>query len=250
MMSEQAMYLVLAAIMAVVTLGFSVPVTRVAEEKRKYYLPVVAIPAMMAAGFGLMSQGILLPVIGGTTMPAARLAVYEIMFPLMAVYIGLAGGLGRRRTAVVAVSMFLVVLGVVLNWAPAPLTSLGNLLTLFALLGVAYLLLGPYERLAREQSGELKLLYGKLRNLVLLMWVLYVVVGMSTRSGLGLLDVFSGIFMASYLDLVSTVTFGAILVGADDAMAQIVEGRSGEPPEEPPEESPEQPDAAIAGAGD
>ncbi|PSP78051.1 hypothetical protein BRC81_08310 [Halobacteriales archaeon QS_1_68_20] len=250
MMSEQAMYVVVAAVMAIVTLQFVVPVMNVSERKRKYYLPVVGIPAMMAVGFGLMSQGLLLPEFGGTTMPAARLVVYEIMFPLMAVYIGLAGGLGRRRTAIVAGSMFLVVFGVVLNWAPDPLTSVGNLLTLVALLVAAYLLLGPYDKVAREQSGELKLLYGKLRNLVLLMWVLYIIVGMSTRSGLGLLDVFSGIFIASYLDLVTTVTFGAIIVRADEAMTQLVDEHSGEPPEEPPGEQPEQTEPAIAGAGD
>ena len=125
-----------------------------------------------------------------------------------------------------------MVVGISLNWAPAPVSTLGPLLFLGTFVLISYLLLGPYYRRTRSLPGEQRLLFDKLRNLLLLVWVFYIVGTIIASSRLGLLDQFTTVLIATYVDLVLLVTIGSIVLRSDDAMASAVDGERGAPPED------------------
>jgi len=61
------------------------------------------------------------------------------------------------------------------------------------------------------------------RNLLLLLWVFYLIMGFVSRQGLGLLDAFGGIFVVSYLDILARIGFGVLVLRATDATDQVIE---------------------------
>lgn len=229
MIGELEMYAFTAAVMALVAVPFAVLVARLPAERRRYYLPVVVLPLVNVATFGVMSQGVLLfegP--DGSTIPLARLVAYAVIYPTTTVYIGLAGGVSRSGVAKMAGLVLVVVVGVGVNWAvPDPFGSLGGLAMIAGLTVLAYLLLGPYARVAAGRSGERTLLFGKLRNLLLLLWASYVAVGLTSRQALGLLDTFAGVFMGNYIDLLGVVGFGIIVLGSRAGVEEAVDAEGG-----------------------
>lgn len=91
----------------------------------------------------------------------------------------------------------------------------------------------PVTKRSGETAGERVLLYGKLRNLLILLWVAYLVVGVVSRQGIGLLDAFGGIFAGAYLDIATRIGFGLLLLRGPDAIAHLIDetgsnGGSGE----------------------
>ena len=241
MIPEQEMYVILAALMGGLTLLFAVISTFLPSENRKYYVPIIVVPAISALSFALMSQGILFFEEGfETTFPAARMFGYMLIFSIIGGYVGIAGSLGQRQVGILAFCMFLVIVGITLSWAPSPFDSLGALLMFGTLIVVAYLLLKPYDRMTWDLPGEQRLLFQKLRNILLLIWVFYITGTLLTRSNLGYFDAFTSVFVATYMDMVLMFTFGMIVFRSLKAVNQIADSDPLNTGEEPPE----QPDAS------
>lgn len=235
--SEQGLYAINAAAMALVTVAFAVSVSRRPPERRKYFVPLVVVPAVATATFGSMSQGVLLiERADGRTIPLGRLLTYLVIYPITTGYIGWTAGLGRRGIGILSGCIATVVAGVGFSWLVPAYSSVGSLVTFGTLLVLGYLLLGPYDRAARTRPGECTLLFGKLRNLLLTLWVLYVLLAMVSRQGLGLLDPFGGVVFGNYLDLLAVVGFGAIVLRAREATAILVDEAAGHADEESADE--------------
>lgn len=226
LLTPEEAYAAFAVVMGLVTLGFAAMVATIDANRRRRYLPFAVIPAVIAVSFWMTSQNILvIEGVDGSTVPIGRNFAYAAVYMPAVVYAGLAGGLSKRRTATLATLIFLVISGITASWLiPAPFGALGILVTLGSLVVLAYLMLGPYARLAAEQSGERALLYGKLRNLVLLLWAMIVFAGLSAPQSLGLLDRLLAVSMGLYVDLLAVVFFGVIVLRARDAMDQVFEG--------------------------
>lgn len=225
MIPEQQMYIIAAVVMAFVALAFAFLVLRITRERRVYYVPVPMLAAVMGLAYLLMSQGILeLQGPEGEAVVLPRLLGYAVVYTTLMVYIGAIGGLSRHEIAILA-GLNLAVIGCVsVSWlVPPPLGTAGSVVMVGLLAVTAYLLLFPYARIAAEREGERTLLYGKLRNLVLLLWGLLVVIGLISTQGLGLLDRFAGIFVATYIDLLSVLGFGLILLRSRDAVDLLIE---------------------------
>lgn len=233
MMTDHEFYAVISIVMAIITLPIAAIVASMSGDERRYYVPVVVVPAIPAIAFGLMSQGILLyETDGESSIALARMLGYTIIFPTMAGYIGVVGGLDRRKIWTLAGCMFLVVVGITLRWVPNEAVAAGApLLTIVALIAAAYLLLGPYNRETADQTGERRLLFGKLRNLLLIMWLFYVLGSLFIDSGMGFMDRFTSVFFANYLDVVAVTMFSAIILRSRDAVRQVADDSSSEPPE-------------------
>lgn len=246
MMTDQELYGLTAIVMAVATLVFIAAIMRKPEEKRPYYLPILVVPTVYVTAFALMSQGILLIPQPGPQPPAAiaRNVGYVVIWPTMAGFIAMVGALEQREIATVVVAMALVPFGVLSRWIPvAAIAALGSLFLFAGLFVLAYLLLGRYNG---KTAGNRHLLFAKLRNLLLLLWVLYVVGALFVDSGpISTMDRFTSIFLANYLDLMAVTFFGLIVLRSDDAMDQVV---AGENPalEETVSEQPETPQADAA----
>lgn len=248
MMTDLQLYALTGVVQTVVALAFAAGVFTKPDEDRQYYLPVVVVPLVSGLSFLLMSQGILLVEQPGDQPPAVvgRIIGYMIVWPLMAGFIGYVGGLSRRKIATLSTVMFMVPLGIGLRWAPSPgLAKIAPLLLIGGVIGIAYLLLGPYNQSSLDVTGERKLLYAKLRNLLLLVWFIVLVGAMSVDSALGFMDRFTSVFFANYTDMLAAISFGLLVLRADDAVSQLSDGES-ETSGEPREQS----EAPVADAAD
>ena len=81
--------------------------------------------------------------------------------------------------------------------------------------------LGPGARSAAETASGRRLLYGKLRNITMLAWLGYLVVGVLSRQSLAVLDGFVGVFLGVYIDVALYVGFGLLLLRTGDALDHL-----------------------------
>lgn len=223
LLTVEEQYMVFAVLMAVVAIGFIIAVVRLPSSRRRYYLPIMVLPAVTAIALAMVSQNILVPTgPDGDPVPLPRMVAYGVLFPTIMIYIGLAGGVSRKEIATLVGLILMVVGGLVFSWlVPEPVGPLGVIVMLVSLVATAYLLLGPYARIAAEQSGTRNLLYGKLRNLVLLLWVMLVATGLAAPQTLGLLERLMSSFMGNYIDMLAVLGFGLIVLRSQEAMNEI-----------------------------
>jgi len=115
---------------------------------------------------------------------------------------------------------------------------LGTLALLF------WLLFRPYSRAAESVSGPRKLAFGKLRNLMTLLLLMYLIVSLTSRQGLGLIGTFSGVYIGGYMDVLGHVGFAGILLRSEAAVRDLATQRSSlvsyfrPPPEDAPAADP------------
>ena len=223
MIPELELYRMTAAILAVVTLGTVVTTARVPARHRQYGLIGVVIAVSMTTAYALMSMEVLtIQNLEGEQLPAARFGAYMIAFAAMLSFLPRIADVGYRWIAVVVVLLVGVISGTIASWYLQEPESLAATVVIFgSLIALSVVLLRSLPRRFGDLSDERRLLFGKLRNLTLLIWWLYIVLGLITRQNLGLLDAFVGVFLGAYLDIVITVGFVAIMLRADTALDQL-----------------------------
>ncbi|MFC6719488.1 bacteriorhodopsin [Natrialbaceae archaeon GCM10025810] len=224
MIPELQMYRIVFYVMIAATVLFLGWVARMPAGKRRYYLPVPIVCGTLALGyFGMSIELLRYTTPGGQPIPMSRYGDYVVTAPIMVTVAAIVGGATRRQ--LVAVNVLTVAwIGATVGafFLTPPEQYAANLATFVCLFGVVALLVGPISRRARRQTGERALLFGQLRNLLLLLWLIYLVLGLSTRQGFGLLDAFGGVFVASYLDVLTRIGFGVLLLRGSDAVDQLL----------------------------
>ncbi|WP_254762586.1 bacteriorhodopsin [Natrinema marinum] len=225
MIPELQLYRFAFYVQVAATLGFLVWVSRMPTGKRRYYLSIPLICGTLALGyFGMSAELLTATAANGQPIPMSRYIDYVIATPVMIIIAGLvAGASTRQQVAMVVFGLGWVGVTAVGYFLESPLDSVATLSALVSLVVLIYLMVWPVTRRSGKQSGERVLLYGKLRNLLLLLWVLYLVLGIASRQNLGLLDAFSGVFLAVYLDVLTRVGFGVLVLRATDATEQVIE---------------------------
>lgn len=230
LVDERTLYRYTAAVLGVVALGFLVWTARLSDRHRRFGLVATWIVAVMAVTYVAMSVGALrFESVDGNAIPMSRFAGYPLSIGLVVLLTGWIGGASRGQLAGLLLAFAMTTGGTSGGWfLPDPLNSGASLAALLSLPLVAYLLLRPVQRAANRTAPARKLLYGKLRNIVLLVWVGYLVVGIVSRQNLGLLDGFVGVFLGAYLDAVVVVAFGALLLRHTDALDDVVGADDGD----------------------
>lgn len=225
MIPELQLYRLTFYALAAATVGFLVWVSRLPAGKRRYYLPVPIVCGTLALSyFGMSIELLRVTTVSGQPVAMSRYVDYIITTPIMVTIAGLVAGATRRQLAAMSVLS--------LGWVGAtaagyflepPLDSASSLVTIACLIALVAMMAWPVTKRSGEQSGERVLLYGKLRNLLILLWVLYLVFGFASRQNLGLLDAFTGIFFGSYMDILTRIGFGMLVLRATDATDQVIE---------------------------
>ena len=233
MIPELEIYLGTAIVMAVAGLGFAAWVATQPARRRRFLLPAVLICWFSAAAYAAMWQGILtFDSMGEEPVPAARFVEYVISFTIMMAYIGYVAGARRRTIAALLLINTWLLGSVAATWyLVEPLSYVSNVSAVIAFAVLCYVLVVPFGRAARERSGDRQLLFVKLRNLLLVLWIVMFALALSSRQGLGLVDAFVGIFIGVYIDVLLRISFGAILIRAGrtvDALPVVAGGSGGE----------------------
>lgn len=224
MIPAETLYRITFYAMAVVTGFFLLWVSRFPEGKRRYYLPIPLMCGILSlAYFGMSTQQFFVTTPTGQPVQVSRYIEYYTVGPMMVTITCMVAGATRRQliaTNAVMVSWTSAsVAGYLLTEPAVYVANIAN----FALLGLlAYILIWPITRQSGKQGGERVLLYGKLRNLLLLLFGGYLVIGLLSRQGFGLLDAFSGIFLGSYIDALTRIGFGVLVLRATDATDQLI----------------------------
>ncbi|MFC6765834.1 bacteriorhodopsin [Natrinema soli] len=229
MIPELEMYRLGFYVTAVATLVFVGWVASKPAGTRRYYLPApIVCGTLSLAYFGMSIELLRLTTPTGQPLPVTRYIDYFVATTIMILFMGKIAGASRRQlAALVVLTEVWIGLSLVryfLTGAAVPAANLGTVVVLAALL---YVMIWPVTKQSGRTTGERVLLYGKLRNLLILLLVAYLVIGVISRQGIGLLDAFGGIFVGAYLDIATRIGFGLLLLQATDAVEQLITEESG-----------------------
>ncbi|MFD1585966.1 bacteriorhodopsin [Halorientalis brevis] len=225
---ELTFYALIGTLATVATVITAVGVRKFSGRKRRIALVAPYTTAMLALGyFGMANEVLRLHSASGRPVPLSRFVVYFFSYTVIIAYVGMMADAERRHILVGVGLLSTFSLGALINWMTAPpVESVGKLLFLGSLLGILWLLFRPYTRAAQAVSGPRRLAFGKLRNLMALLLIMYLVVGLTSRQGMGLLGTFTGVYMGAYMDVFGQLGFAGILLRSDTAIEHLANERS------------------------
>lgn len=220
---ELTFYGLIGALATVATIVYGFWVRQFSGPKRKVMLAAPYATAMLALGyFGMAAEVLRLHSASGRPVPVSRFLVYLFSYTVVIAYVGLMANAERRHVLMGIGLLSTFTIGALINWMTAPpIESVGKLVFLGSLIGLMWLLFRPYTRASQSVSGPRKLAFGKLRNLMALLLMMYLIVGLTSRQGLGLLGTFTGVYMGAYMDVLGHLGFAGILLRADTAVDHL-----------------------------
>lgn len=206
------------------------------RRRQEFYIVTIFITAiaftnylMMALGFGLTTVEI-----GGEQLPIywARYTDWLFTTPLLLIDLGLLAGADRNQIAtLVGLDALMIGTGAVatLSTAGALLGPVGNRLVWWGvstglLLVLLYFLFVTLTQEANRLSNEARSTFSTLRNLIVVVWLVYPVWWIVGTEGLGLIGLYPETAGFMVLDLVAKVGFGIILLSSRDVLDSAASG--------------------------
>ncbi|WP_424017596.1 bacteriorhodopsin [Halorientalis pallida] len=222
---EQTLYTAVAIVALLLTVVLAAWVRRFEGTTRRHMLLAPAAMASLTVSYVGMATGILLfhgP--EGAPVYVTRFLDYGIIYAFIAAYTGQMANADRRVILSGVLGLWAFSFGAMIrHLAPPPFGSIASLLVLSGFAYSLWLLLRPYTRAAASVSDDRRLLFGKLRNVQLIMLITYLLVALTTRQALGLLGAFTGIYVSAYLDLFSHVALVGLIVRSEPAIRSLTE---------------------------
>jgi bacteriorhodopsin len=195
------------------------------ERKIEHYIITIMIPAIaftmylaMALGFGLTSV-----TVNGETLPIywARYADWLFTTPLLLLDLALLIGASRNAIAtLIGLDVLMIGTGAIatLTGGAGGVLGVGGQRLVWwgvstgFLLVLLYVLFGSLGERADRASGEAKSLFGRLRTILVVLWLAYPVLWLVGTEGLGLLPLYWETAAFMVLDLSAKVGFGYVLL--------------------------------------
>jgi len=198
--------------MALGSVGLAYGFVVLPREWYRTYADVVLVTLIATVAYGLMALGLgEVAVGGGRTVFVPRYVDWLLTTPLHVLFIAVIAGADRRTTvAAVGLQAATIALGFVGAVVGTPLKELFFLAGSAAFVGVVYLLVGTAADAADERSVATAGLYRKLRNFVIVLWLVYPVIWLLAPTGYGLMDAETSSLVITYIDVVAKVGFGLI----------------------------------------
>jgi bacteriorhodopsin len=212
------------------------------RRRQEFYIVTIFITAiafvnylMMALGFGLTTV-----TVAGEELPIywARYTDWLFTTPLLLIDLGLLAGANRNQIATL-VGLDALMIG---TGAVATLSSTGVLLgpvgdrliwwgvSTGFLLVLLYFLFGTLTEEANRLSADAQSTFRILRNLIVVVWLVYPVWWILGTEGLGLVSLYTETAGFMVLDLVAKVGFGIILLSSRevlDAAGEVADAAMG-----------------------
>lgn len=228
MIPELQIYLLTSTVFVVATVGFLWWTYRQQSHLRRWsYLMVVGALAMQFAYVLMWLEVLTVESAAGEPVPQARFVGYAVWWGITIHIISEASGASWRLRIVTVVFSYGTFLSVLAGWhLTEPASYVTSVLVLVCLGTVIGLLYVYHAHAARSVTGERRLLFGKVRNLTVLVWLIFTTLGLLSRQNPGLIDVFTGPMIGSYLDVIHVVGVGIILLRSTDALDDMAAVRS------------------------
>jgi bacteriorhodopsin len=188
-------------------------------EMQQFYIATIFITTIAAAMYLLMATGFGLTQVrvGDQVLDIywARYADWVFTTPLLLFDLALLAGADRNTIAtLVGLDVLMIVTGVIAAFeSVATFRILWWGISTGLLLVLLYVLVGTLSEQARTKSAEVAQLFGRLRNLIIVLWLLYPVVWiLGTEGTIGVIPLYWETAAFMVLDLSAKVGFGVILL--------------------------------------
>lgn len=186
--------------------------TRLPDLPRRAYLELIAVTAIATVAYGLMALDIgAVETARGATLYVPRYVDWLLTTPLHVAFIGWLAGVDRSKILKLAgLQAATIVLGFVGALLAVPLNLLLFLAggVVFAVL--IYYLYDEVSETASQQDDRRLSLFRKLRNFVVVLWLIYPVIWLLSGPGFGLMGLETSALVITYIDVVAKVGFGLI----------------------------------------
>jgi len=198
--------------MALGSVGLAYGFVTLSSDRHREYADVVVVTLIATVAYGLMALDVgEISTATGAAIYIPRYVDWLLTTPLHVVFIALIAGAGRRLIAKAAgLQAATIVLGFLGAILATPLKELFFLAGSLAFVGVVYLLVIEANETARERDDVTAGLYRKLRNFVIVLWLVYPVIWLLAPTGYGFMDTETASLVITYIDVVAKVGFGLI----------------------------------------
>ncbi|ELY93067.1 rhodopsin [Natrialba chahannaoensis JCM 10990] len=227
MIEHTTTFVLTSTILAVMTAIFLLWTRRLEVESRACGYAVVVACGAMSAAYLLMAAGVLPVSTTGRDESLVRFLGYSVAWGAVCYVIETVSGAERRYTLTTFGGILLSLWATVGSWILAG--AAGTVASLAIIAGVGVMvatLYGPLAREAQTVSSERTLLYGRLKNLTVLVFVGLLATGMLSAQNLGFTDAFVGQTLATYLDFVWLAGFGGLVLRSTDALSDAEDDRA------------------------
>lgn len=224
LLSELQLYFGTAGILFAGAVIFSVLALRASGAKRRFLLVGVIPAGAMSVAYVMMGAELLTVTVTAVEREQSigRFFAYTAILLAVPYILKVLVELSRRQYALLACFLLLMPWLAFVSWlVEGPAEAAASAGAFLAYLCAAYLMYVPYAGQAKQIGGERQLLYIKVCHLAILCYgVLIITSGLSEQSA-GILDFFIGQFVASFADLVFTLSFAALLYYTRSAFDEI-----------------------------
>ncbi|WP_135661743.1 bacteriorhodopsin [Halorhabdus rudnickae] len=198
--------------MALGSIGLAYGFVVLPREWYRTYADVVIVTLIATVAYGLMALGIgALDASAGTAVFIPRYVDWLLTTPLHVLFIAVIAGASRRVIgAAVGLQAATIVFGFIGALLATPLKEIFFLAGSLAFVGVVYLLVVEASDSAEDLSVVQAGLYRKLRNFVIVLWLVYPIIWVLAPTGYGLMDAETSSLVITYIDVVAKVGFGLI----------------------------------------
>ncbi|WP_254769431.1 bacteriorhodopsin [Salinilacihabitans rarus] len=198
-------------------------------KMQEFYIITIFITTIAAAMYFAMATGfgVTEVTVGdeALTIYWARYADWIFTTPLLLLDLALLAGANRNTIAtLIGLDVFMIGTGVIATFSQTPATRIAWWgVSTAALLVLLYFLVGTLSESARAKSPEVASLFGTLRNLVIVLWLLYPVVWiLGTEGTFGILPLYWETAAFMVLDLAAKVGFGVVLLRSRSVLERAV----------------------------
>ncbi|MFT4892010.1 MAG: bacteriorhodopsin [Halobacteriales archaeon] len=200
------------------------------REMQQFYIATIFITTIAGAMYLLMATGFGLTevTVGNETLDIywARYTDWMFTTPLLLFDLALLAGADRNTIAtLIGLDVFMIVTGGIAAFEPtAEFRILWWGISTGALLVLLYILVGSLSEQAQQKSAEVSQLFGRLRNLIIVLWLLYPVVWiLGTEGTIGVLPLYWETAAFMVLDLSAKVGFGVLLLQSRSVLEAATE---------------------------
>ena len=194
------------------------------ERNQKYYAVLAAITGIASLAYAFTSTGIGTISVNGAVFYTSRYVDWLLTTPLLILYLTMLCKPGKQLYALLlGLDVALIGLGIVAIFTEGVLS-----LTLFGLgaaayVALAYLLVSELPDRASFASERVGIVFAKLRNVTVVLWTLYPVVGLLAPVGFGLMTPGTEMMVIVYLDVITKVGFAILALMGQDALDDITD---------------------------
>ncbi|SEO69167.1 bacteriorhodopsin [Halogranum amylolyticum] len=189
------------------------------KKMQEFYIITIFITTIAAAMYLLMATGFGLTQVqvGNRTLDIywARYADWVFTTPLLLLDLALLAGANRNTIAtLVGLDVFMIATGLIAALEPnATYRIMWWGISTGALLALLYILVGTLSKQVETRDAEVQSLFSTLRNLTMVLWLLYPVVWiLGTEGTIGILPLYWETAAFMVLDLSAKVGFGFLLL--------------------------------------